>query len=158
MITTALIIGVVILFGIIFLAIEIFLVPGFSVPGIAGCALIGYAVYLAYTDFGFTGAFFSISLSGIISALLIKHALKSKTMHTISLSQTHQGHVAVDDYNHLSGKTGVALTDLRPAGSAEITGERYDVVTDGEYIDEKSEIIVNAIEGSHIIVTIKERH
>ena len=38
------------------------------------------------------------------------------------------------DYQRYLGKTGKALTLLRPAGSALIDGERVDVVTNGSFI------------------------
>ena len=154
---TALMIGVMVLAGILLLAIEFFLVPGFSVPGAAGILFIGYAVYLAYTSYGFAGASLSFAVSVIVSIILLRVALRSRTIRLFGLEMTQKGNTASDDYSHLTGKTGVALTDLRPVGTAEIDGVRYDVVTDGEYIDEKNKITVTSVEGSRIIVTTYER-
>ena len=42
----------------------------------------------------------------------------------------------------LTGHTGTAVSDLRPAGIAVIDGARYDVVTEGEYIQAGEAIIV----------------
>jgi membrane-bound serine protease (ClpP class) len=48
--------------------------------------------------------------------------------------------------------TGRSVTDLRPAGIAEIDSQRLDVVTDGEYIDVDTPIVVIGVKGNRIIV------
>ena len=44
------------------------------------------------------------------------------------------------------GKTGVAVTPLRPTGVAEIEGERIEVVTEGDFISAGSSIKVVAMD------------
>jgi membrane-bound serine protease (ClpP class) len=56
------------------------------------------------------------------------------------------------DYMFLVGKTGSAITVLRPAGIAVIDGKRYDVVAEGEFIDAEAELIVDSVEGGRIVV------
>lgn len=155
--STVLIVGIAIVAGMLFLAVELFIVPGFSVPGIAGVLLLAYAVYRAYSTFGFTGASVTVLIGGAASFLMIYWALKSRALKSFSLEETQKGSHAGNVHSELLGKTGRALTDLRPAGTAEFEGQRYDVVTDGEYIDELVDIEVIAIEGSRIIVSMYER-
>jgi membrane-bound serine protease (ClpP class) len=50
------------------------------------------------------------------------------------------------------GATGVALTDLRPAGVAEIAGRRVDVVTEGEYLRAGDAVEVLVDEGYRRVV------
>jgi membrane-bound serine protease (ClpP class) len=52
----------------------------------------------------------------------------------------------------LVGKTGVALTRLNPGGTARIEGRKYDVVSDGDFIEPNTPIIVADVEGHHIEV------
>lgn len=52
----------------------------------------------------------------------------------------------------LLGATGVALSDLRPAGIAEIDGERIDVVTEGGYLDVGTRVVVTRDEGYRRVV------
>jgi membrane-bound serine protease (ClpP class) len=155
--STLTVVSLLMLFGIVFLAIEFFIVPGFSVPGLAGLTLIGYAAYRAYFSFGLTGAFASLLMSIIITIILLRAAFHTKTLRAFTLEHTQRGQTASDDFRSLIGKTGAALTDLRPAGTAVIEGARCDVVTDGEYIDEQEPIIVTAVEGSRIVVAPQER-
>jgi membrane-bound serine protease (ClpP class) len=50
------------------------------------------------------------------------------------------------------GKRGTAASSLRPAGIAEIEGERVDVVSDGEFIEPGEPITVVRIDGNRIVV------
>jgi membrane-bound serine protease (ClpP class) len=54
------------------------------------------------------------------------------------------------------GRTGTALSPLRPAGIAEIAGTRLDVVSDGGFIDAQAAIEVTRVDGNRIVV--RERH
>jgi len=47
---------------------------------------------------------------------------------------------------------GVALTDLRPVGSAKICNVHLDVITHGEMLDMGTELIVVEVEGSRVVV------
>ncbi|MCA1753121.1 MAG: NfeD family protein, partial [Spirochaeta sp.] len=54
------------------------------------------------------------------------------------------------------GKSGRAITTLRPAGKAEIEGEMLVVEADGEYVSAGVPIEVIRLEGNNIIV--REKH
>ena len=52
----------------------------------------------------------------------------------------------------LVGKTGKAVTALRPAGIAEIDGERMNVSTYGNFIEPGKPVVVAAVEGLNVFV------
>jgi membrane-bound serine protease (ClpP class) len=52
----------------------------------------------------------------------------------------------------LLGAIGTALTDLRPAGTAQFGDRRVDVVTSGEFIDRGQSIRVIEVEGPRVVV------
>lgn len=60
------------------------------------------------------------------------------------------------DAESLIGETGRALTELRPAGIAEIGGQRVDVVTEGEFIEEGATIEVTEAEGNRVVVKLHD--
>ena len=60
-------------------------------------------------------------------------------------AQTHE--LSVND-------EGIALTELRPAGSALFFERKYDVLTSGEFIEKNSRIKILKIEGNKIIVCL----
>jgi len=55
------------------------------------------------------------------------------------------------DYGWL-GRTGTALSALRPAGIAEIAGTRLDVVSGGGFIEAEAVIEVTRVDGNRIVV------
>jgi membrane-bound serine protease (ClpP class) len=52
----------------------------------------------------------------------------------------------------LLGRSGTTLTPLRPAGIADVDGQRIDVVSDGEFIDSGVPITVSRVDGNRIVV------
>lgn len=155
--TSIFIVPILIILGLLLFAIELLIVPGFSVPGIAGIAMIMYGIYKSAVLYGFAGATITVASSVVLTLLLVRVALRSRTLKAVSLEYTHSGTSAIDDYSSLMGKTGITLSDLRPSGVAEIEDKRRDVVTDGEFITSGSEIIVSEIDGTRIVVSLSQK-
>ncbi len=153
--------------GLALIVVEVFVIPGFGIIGIIGLFLMLGSVF--YTFFSGTGdvstALFWLSISIILtSALAILATIflpKSSPFQRFALStvmSADQGYhsAGMDDFHSFIGKTGVALTPLRPAGTARIENRRLDVVTVGNFIDEKTPIKVLEVEGSKISVEALE--
>ncbi len=56
------------------------------------------------------------------------------------------------DYGGLRGRTGTAVSFLRPAGIASIDGRRVDVLTEGEFIPQGTPVRVVRVEGARVFV------
>lgn len=87
---------------------------------------------------------------------LIKFALwrirSTSKENTLYLNTDQAGYTA-DSYDAaVIGKTGEALTDLRPAGRISIEGNTYQAMTQGGFISRGTEIIVIGGEGPTLIV------
>ncbi len=52
----------------------------------------------------------------------------------------------------LIGKRGVAVTYLRPAGTALLDDQRVDVVSEATFVPEGAHVVVTAVEGKRVIV------
>ncbi len=157
--------------GIILLALEIFVIPGFGITGISGIILIFLSIFLSLTP---GGPFFNyenisiaiVQLTGalvgalILVFLLAKFLPKTSVFNRLILAdeeKADQGFVSYPSEKELLGTEGVALTTLRPAGSAEFNGKRVDVVADWEYIEKGKKIKVLRVEGIKVVVKeIKE--
>jgi membrane-bound serine protease (ClpP class) len=65
-----------------------------------------------------------------------------------------QGFVALEKgiFDHLTGLEGVAVSPCRPGGKVKIGDERFDVISDGEYIEKGARVSVRKVEGSRIVV------
>jgi len=147
-----------IIIGILLIAAEIFLIPGFGFVGLAGFICMLGGVFLAADTFA-QGALYLL-IAFLATGLLIYAGVKTGRVQRLwgkiflgEKQDTKKGFVAPkEDYIRFLGKKGIALTLMRPAGSAEIEGERVDVVTEGSYIQKGSAIKVVAVEGTRIIV------
>jgi membrane-bound serine protease (ClpP class) len=65
------------------------------------------------------------------------------------------GYISALPRADLVGQEGVALTDLRPAGTARIGGERVDVVTEGTYVSQGDPVRVVRSEGyRHVVMPV----
>jgi membrane-bound serine protease (ClpP class) len=67
------------------------------------------------------------------------------------ISQSSTGELGVARPELLNG-TGVALSQLRPSGTATINGQRVDVVTEGGLIERVTAIKMVAVEGARVVV------
>ena len=66
--------------------------------------------------------------------------------------QNRDGYTSVIDKSKFLGKIGVCLTDLRPAGTIIIDNEPIDVVTEGNFVKQGSEVKVVNVDGSRVLV------
>ena len=157
--------------GIILIGLEVFVIPGFGIAGILGilCAITGLTLSMVDNvgfDFTFTHGdalvrafitvFVSLCLSIVVSIFLGGELLKTPMFQALVLNATQQaskGYTGVDDSeNKLIGKTGVAMTILRPSGKVEIDGDAYDATAEIGYIDKGEDIIVVKFETSQLFV------
>jgi membrane-bound serine protease (ClpP class) len=144
--------------GIGLIMSEIF-VPG-GVLGFLGlCALVA-SIVIAATHFSAAGIIATVALIAVagVGAWLFTFRVLRKTRMArgIFLSTTQQGISVLsgtaEQYKRLIGKRGVAQSYLRPAGVADIDGERVDVVTEGEYVPAGTPIEVIELEANHLVV------
>ena len=94
---------------------------------------------------------------GGVGALLIVIGLGTITLKYLVLrtelgSDKGYNSAAKEDYSEYLGQTGVALTVLRPAGTAMIENKRLDVVSVGDFIDVDMPVRIVGVEGSKIVV------
>jgi membrane-bound serine protease (ClpP class) len=153
--------------GIILIAVEIFVIPGFGLPGIAGIILVFASIFLSLLGGDPFITFETISVAiiqltiAIIAAivlvfLLAKYLPKTSAFSRLVLSESekaNEGFVSYPSETSLLGKTGKSLTVLRPAGIAEIEGKKYDVIADNEYIEPGKVIKVIRVEGIKVVVS-----
>ena len=152
--------------GLILLALEIFVIPGFGVAGILGIVLVFVSLFLALIGGSPVLDFDKISMAIIqltaallvsigIIFILAKFLPKSQRFKRLVLSEeekSEHGFVSYPSAKELVGSEGIALTTLRPAGSADFHGKRVDVVADWEYIEKGSKIRVLRVEGVKVVV------
>lgn len=153
--------------GLALIILEVFVIPGFGIPGILGIMLMIGSVFFTFfqntDDIGTALLWLSISviLTSVLAILATIFLPKSAPFQRFALStvmSADQGYhsAGVQDFTSFLGKTGIALTPLRPAGTARIDNKRLDVVTVGNFIAENTPVKVLEVEGSKISVEAVE--
>ena len=133
---------ILILAGLLFVMLEILVMPGVGVVGILGGAMIIFAVISAYGIDPFYGHISLIS-SVVLSALLIFIAVKTGTWKKMSLNKEIAGRVNIYDESLVKdGDIGITLSRLNPMGKASINDNIYEVESTEGYISENKEIVV----------------
>ncbi|MFZ5646664.1 MAG: NfeD family protein [Bacillota bacterium] len=146
------------LLGIAALVLEILILPGFGVAGVAGLILIAWGVLFLAVDFTQATTALVLALAATVAVFFVMLRLfrrfnvwQKLTLKTKQYKEA--GYVAPSaDLALHAGKTGIALTPLRPSGAAEVFGQRLDVVTEGEFITAGTAIEVIRVEGTRVIV------
>jgi len=157
--------------GLILLALEIFVIPGFGVVGISGilCIIVGLTLSLIDNhnfDFphGFSEtigyALFRVTvtlIAGITLAALFGGSIFNfpffNKMVLKDVQQSDKGFtIKQEDQVEMIGKHGVVISDLRPSGKVEIEGNLYDAISDAAFISEGTEVVVTKVQGYSVKV------
>jgi membrane-bound serine protease (ClpP class) len=156
------------------LAVEIFLLPGTIIFGAVGFLSIVAALVLSQQSFVIPHSqteqdillqnlinLLYLIVSVIVVALVLRKVLpRIPGLRAMFLPPPAAGvalaggsAVLVDpQHTALLGRTGRALTVLRPAGAMELDGQRLDVVTAGEFVDAGAAVRILEVQGNRIVV------
>jgi len=160
--------------GMVLLAVEIFVLPGFGVAGIAGILLMMAGMVLSFQSFVIPKPEFpwqyavfmeniirvAISILGsvFLTVIFFKYFFVrlSAVVKGPYLSATLEGTAADSAAGFVPtvGDRGKAVTPLRPSGKICIGSEECDVITDGQFIDKGTEVVVLQIQGNRIVAGI----
>jgi membrane-bound serine protease (ClpP class) len=154
--------------GLILIGVEMFVLPGFGIAGVAGLLAVLGSVYLSLVTHLSSEADMSQAaaiLSGAILVVIVAgwallRALprsgrfaRSGVLHGNNMDRT-AGYISNPVREELVGMKGVALTDLRPSGAGQFGDERLDVVSDNIWISAGTPIRIVRSEGyRHVVVT-----
>lgn len=144
----------IIAIGLLFLFVEVFLIPGTSVLAVLGVVVIGVGIYLGYREFGpSVGNWLVVgSVVGAGATLYIGiNRIRSKEW---GLHTAVDGKVNVFDYSEYQvGEKGIAATDIRPEGKANFdNNRRVTVYSQGIFIDAETPVEIIRIKDNKIFV------
>jgi len=162
--------------GMALLAVEIFLIPGFGVTGIAGIlCMIGGLLLVRLPEEFFSGerawSFDALSepicvvgggmLAGFAGCFLIARFLPEMrwfSSHVVTgpsrpVTATESGVTAsMRKIDVNVGDEAVVVADLRPSGKIEVNGQRIAALSRGEYIVRGRRVKVVKVQGNRIVV------
>ncbi len=157
--------------GLILLALEVFVIPGTGIAGVLGIVAMVAGLTLSlvennFFDFTYTpsgalsGALMTVMLSFLLSIVLTfflgGSLFNSPYFKKLSLEteqKAEEGYtIKQEGTDLLLGHSGKAVTDLRISGTIEVNNERYDAITNGEFIEKGTDIVVKENRGNYFVV------
>lgn len=147
------IVVILLLVGIVFFLIELFLIPGISLAGIAGTLFLGAAVYLAYSGIGSSAGHLTLLGGLILLGVAIWIFFRSKTLDKMSLKTEIDGkNDPLENIVINIGDLGITSSRLAPMGKVKVNGHIVEAKTNDDFIDEKVEVIVLEVMKTNILV------
>ncbi|MEM0941831.1 MAG: NfeD family protein [Bacteroidota bacterium] len=157
--------------GVILIALEVFVIPGFGIAGILGlfCSLGSLVLVMLNNDmldFSFVplSEIFvasAVVIAGLLGSVVVMffggvRLLNSNVFRRVALQDVqdkeHGYTSAFYKEKSMIGMQGKTYTRLRPSGRIEISGVIYDAFTRGDFIEEGVEIEVISDEGTSLKV------
>jgi membrane-bound serine protease (ClpP class) len=154
--------------GMVAIVLEVFVFTAtdFGLAGLVGLVLIGLGFYTSmvgpFTEAGqVISAIVSVSLALLVaivgSFVLVARLPRTRLrlggvvlQHAITSRVTDRGGLRRE--NHWVGRRGVAVTDLRPVGAGEFSGERLDVICEEGFLPKGTPIEIVRDEGFRKVV------
>ncbi len=155
--------------GIVLIGVEVLIIPGTSVAGVAGVIALVSGLAMVLVGAGATGPVVIQALGRVALSILV--AMVGTLLLMRVLPQLPFGRRLVLDTgmaaglgwvsppesdHHWLGRSGSASSPLRPAGIAVIDGARVDVVSDGAFIEAGTAIVVTRVDGNRIVVSVEK--
>lgn len=156
--------------GVILIILEIFVIPGFGLPGILGIIFIvcGLAFSMVANDWlnfrvtapgmlmqSFLVVIFAMLIAIVLLVVFGKSMLQTRAFKRLVLQDEQrsvEGYTSSRQYVDLVGREAIARTVLRPSGKIEIDGKRYDAVALDGFVDLGERVYVEKHENYNLFV------
>ena len=157
----AILIIVLLVLALLLFAAELFVIGG--VLGAFGLLLLIAAVALSFYYYGVTaGVLVLIASGGLATAILvigfrtIRGTRAGRRLFLADANAKQEGFESADrKLDRYRGKTGVTVSELHPAGLADIEGERITVTTEGGFLEEG--VVVEVIDIRYNQLVVQEK-
>lgn len=159
--------------GLILIALEVFVIPGFGIAGIGGITLVFSSLVLSMIknvnfDFSLTGADAFSNALGLVFLSFVAFAvfiiffggglLKTGLFQRLVLKDTlGESKVSMQEekveLSKLIGSEATCHTDLKPIGKVIVNDSIIDAKTYGEFLDKGENVKIVSIENQYLIVS-----
>lgn len=159
--------------GVVLLAMEIFVLPGFGVAGVGGFLCIAIGMILSFQDFvipdpamPWQGELLFTNIIQVLGSLVTAFCLTLLFLRFLlpklgrvldgpylqtTLATSHAD--SWESKRVMIGDTGTARSFLRPVGKVEIGNDIIDATSDGEFLEQGTSVRVTEIRGNRVVVS-----
>lgn len=149
------IISFLILLALLFLVVELLLLPGLTFAGILSLVCGGGAIYLAFADYGSTVGCVVTGVALLLALITVILSLRSNTWRRLALNKEIDSVASKPIEEQVAlGARGTTLSRLSPMGRVEIGGIAYEAKLLTGYADPQQEVEVIGYENFNIIVKL----
>ncbi len=147
------IVVILLVVGVIFFIVELFLIPGISLAGIAGTVFVGTGVYYAYSHISTSAGNITLISSVILLGIAVWLFVRSKALERLSLKTDITGkNDPLEKIEIHAGDTGITSSRLAPMGKVKINGNIVEAKTNDDFIDPGVEVIVTQVFSTNVLV------
>lgn len=151
------IVTTLLILAIILILIEIFVLPGITVGGIAGGILAIVGLYYSYHTFGVSGLIITIIASLCLFIVFFYICIKSKLFDKAALKKELNYKITDAHINQLqSGDLLTTVSRLNPMGKVTDGKNFYEAKSESGFIEENKTVFVVRIERNTVIVDIEK--
>lgn len=143
-----------IVIGLVLIVAELFLVPGTTVVGFIGGALVITGIVCAFVLLDPAKGWLIFSVSLAVSVLLGYFGFKGNTYQRFAVKSSIDGKIVDHVHTLTSGTQGVTLTRCAPIGKAQFGNEIEEVYSVSEFIDANAKVEILHIKENKIFVDI----
>lgn len=158
--------------GMVFILLEIFVMPGVGIFGVGGSIMVIASLVMAlqtFTGLSSAAQYFAqlrgsllmvVGAGATVTALIVamRYYLPKTPHFNRGLVLNPPGAEVGDQptlagqFDHFLNEKGVAHTRLTPSGKVRIGEQLVDVVSEGEFIARGTEVVVSQVQGNRIVV------
>lgn len=138
--------------GVILIIVEIIFIPGTTFIGVIGFVCLVVGIFSTYSTHGSTMGHMVLLGTGLFLVASLVYIVKAKTWEKMALNKVIDSRMNEKNKEIEVGATALAISDLKPFGTIEIENKQMEATTNGEFIENKSEVRVIYCDKNEIIV------
>ena len=152
-----LLIIILIVLGLLFLLLEVLVIPGTTLAGILGFGALFVGIWQAYASKGIVAGHITLGSTIVVTIISLYFSFKTGTWKRMALKSTVEGKMdQLEGLDIKVGDIGTSISRLAPSGRAIFNNEIIEVHTFGEFIDQEKELIVISVKENKITVTLNK--
>lgn len=153
MVVDIVIVGAILLMAIFLFILEIFVLPGITFAALGGivCAIAGVAY--AYYTYGVVGGVIALSAGAALFGVTLYATIKSNLFDRMALEKQIDSKVVTEGISTVTpGEIGLTLSRLNPMGKVNINGLIFEAKSVNGFVDEQQSIRVLKVVDNTVLV------
>ena len=142
-----------IIIGLLLIAAEILIIPGFGIAGVLGLLAMGGSCYYTFYEFGNSAGTIVSVINIVLLVAVTAYVLRAKTWKRMSLETKIDTKALDDDSQYVRiGEVGVAVSRMAPMGTVRFGDKCFEAKTLEGIVDPGTQVQIVLIEDGKVNV------